>query len=1825
MKRHFYTTVAITLMLLLSTGPLPFMAAPRERVVRPEPTKSASRLKRQEPAPQPRPAGESVTQLSDGRTLHLGGESPDGPTTSAEIRDARTGAVTRLSESFRFARAWHTATVLPDGHVFIFGGIGSKGEILSRPELFDPETNSFQVLPTNGLKARAYHTATLMTDGRLLLAGGVDVTSRGSNRLETWDGENKIARVLNPQLKSSRRKAQAALQADGTIFISAGSNEAAAAVAGSEIYDPAGNVLTWVPISNPAAEEASARIVFSSPADGSLDVDPKTRIAIRFSHRLQSDSVNRETVKLSGPSGDVPSRIVSAENGRIVFVTPLAPLAGDSSYNLTLDGPFAINKQKLEFATFGFKTKAGEESCTPGQPCAGDAPVLDADTWVPSAREKGNWNSGRKDVAPDLPPLLAATGETALAGRVFALSGNPLSRVTLQIGERTTVTDSTGRFLLSGIPSGRQVLTIQGHTASKPGKRYGTFDVLVDVVAGKTTALDYKIWLPVLDDQNAVTLPVPTNRELSVTTPSIPGMEVRIPSSSVLRMPAGAHHAHGLTRRELTSVAITPIPADRTPFPLPQGVNDALVFTLQLHGAHVEGVKGEKRPGMRIVYPNYLNLPAGDRVEFWNYEPAGAGWYMYGRGTVTPDRRQVIPDAGVELQNMHCMSMMIAFGVPALWPIHFSLDADPVDLATGLFVYNKTDLLLPDVMPVQLSRTYRQNDSTERPFGKGMTTAYEMYVAGNTHSAGSVVLPDGGRALFNRIGPQVWPYTYECTTSPTKFYKATMTFIPGVGPNGAWEVRLKDGTTYQFGIKALQGDIFGVHVSTNALYTIQDRFGNKTTISRDNDLRMTRITSTNGRWIQFSYSDTSKRIAQATDNIGRSIGYTYDANGRLWKVTDAKGGITEYLYDVNDRMLTIKNPRNIVYITNVYDAASGRITRQTLADEGEYQFAYTVDSQGRVTQTNVTDPRNHIRRTMFNTSGYTTSDTLALGTPQQQTYTYEYESGSNLLLGVIDPLNRRTALTYDSTGNMTGVTQLAGTEDAVTTSLTYEPQFHQIETVTDPLNRTTTFDYNEQGSLTSVVDPLEKETNITYNSSGRVLTITDPLDRTVQFGYDSGDLVSVTDPLNHTVTRYVDAAGRVTRVTDALGQATRYEYDSHNHPTQGTDANGAVSAMSHDPNGNILSLTDARNGVTSLIYDEMDRVTTVRDPLLHDEVYEYDPNGNVAKVTDRKNQVTTFTYDALDRLTQITYDDSSTTAYTYDSVNRLTQIADSLAGTITYGYDNLDRLTSKTTPQGTLSYTYDDAGRLTSMTVAGQPAINYTYDNGDRLTQVTQGSQTVTMTYDDIGRRTSLTLPNNVVTEYGYDVASHLTSLTYKKNGNVIGDLTYEYDAAGHPTKMGGSYARSISPEPVASATYNAANQQLTFGSKTNNYDLNGNLTGDGSNTYTWDARNQLTQVTGPEVNASFGYSPSGGRTTSNINGNITSVLRSGGSVVQEQSSQTGTTNVLSGGGQALTRSDGTSVYSSLFDGLGNSLADLDASGSIQAEHSYSGFGEAASTVMDLASWAQLAGRKYDGTGLQSRGDRYYSPDSKRFINEGSGAGGQYSTPGNNPASSAGSPQGGKSPLRDPFSSDRWISNGISNTLNDMVLGDHVAAGSWVWANHCLPARERAWGGAKVQGIAAMQVAGGPLMRGIGGAVTRMIGGVTSKIVGSGIADGLAGGLTKMMGGGGGSRALSEGFDLAIGTEAGLTDFATSKGARTYFDFFGEKAPFIPENFEALVQQADNVLMKTKDFSWGRFAEFVKQFESQGFGKGGEVLFHNSTNYELYLMLTSYPHKIMFF
>src|SRR5712692_8751123 len=106
-----------------------------------------------------------------------------------------------------------------------------------------------------------------------------------------------------------------------------------------------------------------------------------------------------------------------------------------------------------------------------------------------------------------------------------------------------------------------------------------------------------------------------------------------------------------------------------------------------------------------------------------------------------------------------------------------------------------------------------------------------------------------------------------------------------------------------------------------------------------------------------------------------------------------------------------------------------------------------------------------------------------------------------------------------------------------------------------------------------------------------------------------------------------------------------------------------------------------------------------------------------------------------------------------------------------------------------------------------------------------------------------------------------------------IGNLGYVYDADGRVIQKTGSLAWGALPQPVTANSFNSGNQLVSFNRTPLAYDANGNLINDGSNTYTWDARNRLVGMAGSSVaggSASFAYDPYARRVSRTINGRTT-------------------------------------------------------------------------------------------------------------------------------------------------------------------------------------------------------------------------------------------------------------------------------------------------------------------------------------------------------------------
>lgn len=1514
------------------------------------------RAEEQAPAVQ----GQAVVLLPDGRELRLGGVLGGRILRDVYTWDPSTGEVSILG-ALEHARAWHTATLLPEGRVLVLGGLGADGLAAELPERYDAAAGHSEALPPLDWSARVGHSATLVSDRHVVLAGGlfdgVAVASVEVLELSTWS----VSFLAN--LPRPRALHAAHLLADGRVSI-AGGDDGVSLDESVVLVDPSRGGIEEADA--PEERGTAVAVAASSPADGDRAASIAQSIWLRLTGPARPETVTPLTIRLAGPGGDVSTAVVPTEHAQLIFVTPESPLEPGVTYALSLTGVSDVEGADVRPVRITFSTA--------GAPADGGASEAAETVWRPVGADRDHWRVGEAGGADRhsqaLPPLRATDGRTALSGRVLRLNGAPLANVTLELGGVSTRTDATGRFLLvnDSLPRGIHELWIDGRSANRGQALYGTFEAAVDISAGKTAVLPYTIWMPAIDHQNAVTIPAPTTAETIVTTPAISGLELRLPPGATIR------DRDGQVVREMS---ITPIPLDRTPFPLPAGVEVPIYFTVQPGGAYVEvaGGGGYSR-GARLVYPNYNGLEPGSRLDFWHYDPSDRhGWYIYGTGAVAPDGRQVVPDRGIYLYEF--TGAMV--GAPALGgpegkqPDDDKTDGDPVQLGTGLFVMSRTDLQLTDVLPIGIHRTYRATDQVSRSFGIGATHVYDMFLVGDKQpwTYAELVMPDGSRVHFDRIsaGTSYNDAVYEHVSSPTVFYKSKLAW------NGSgWNLDLRDGSRVTF-----RDGFTATRPAEAAATSFRDRFGNTIALTRNAAADLTTISSPNGRSITLTY-DGGHRIIEARDDINRTVAYAYDSEGRLSTVTDIKGGVTEYTYDTAHRLLSIKDPRNIVYLTNEYDTG-GRVVRQTQADNSTFEFAYTLDGAGLISSVDVTDPRGHVRRVVYDQSRHAASDTNALGTATEQTTTYTRQSGGNFLTSSTDPLGRTTAFTYDTSGNLTTVTLLAGTGGSLTTTYAYDPTFSDVTSVTDPLSRQTLLEYATSGALTKIRDPLNRDTLFGSNAAGQTTSITDPLGNRTDFGYEGGDLSSMTDPLGRTTSLFRDSIGRVRSITNPAGHATQYDYDAGDQITRVTDPLGGTTDFSYDPNGNLLSVTDARSNTTSYSYDVMDRGSSRTDPLSRSESYGYDANGNLVSMTDRKGQVTSYLYDALDRLVMATYPDRFR-SYTYDAGDRLTQITDSVSGSITRGFDDLGRMTSEVTPDGSIGYDYDAAGRLLSMTVGGQPAVTYGYDNGDRLLSISRGAVGVTLGHDAADRRTSVTLPNGVVMEYDYDAASQLTGITYRLGAVTLGDLTYGYDAAGNPIEVGGSWARVGLPAPMSSSTYDAANQLVQRDQDAFSYDANGNLTADGTRTYTWNSRNELAAIAGV-VDASFVYDAVGRRSVSSVGLTATSILYNGANPVRETTGAS-VTHLLSGLGldEFFGRIEASSVWSYLTDALGSIVGISDGAGALQTEYDYQPFGGMTTSGAPTTNRFGFTGREADGTGLYYYRARYYDPRLQRFISE---------------------------------------------------------------------------------------------------------------------------------------------------------------------------------------------------------------------------------------------------
>jgi RHS repeat-associated protein len=1177
---------------------------------------------------------------------------------------------------------------------------------------------------------------------------------------------------------------------------------------------------------------------------------------------------------------------------------------------------------------------------------------------------------------------LQAPGPTVLVGQVRDENEQPIPGVSLKLGGSTLTTlgstDAAGNFLILNPPLGPQVFLVDGSTANTASVSYASIPVTVTIQPNTVNSLGF---VPHLHTQ-PVTQPLPVAPAVAtpMTFATLPDFQVTIPAGVQIL---------GWDGQVNTQIGVRAVPLDRLAVPpLPPGVQTDTVYMFNF--GKVGG--GTPTQPIPVTLPNSLGGYPGQQVELWYYNEAPDGsapnaWQMFGLGTVSSDGKLIVSNPGVGIPRFCCGSIFPRRPPPPQnlpgretaqqgGPEKCPKCGRPIDLASGLVEVEATDFSIAGRLPLVLTRNYRTLDPTVGPFGVGWRHNYEFFVRAVSTDLALLITPENLRPRFARQ-----PDGSFLNPDYPRFRASRLTR----NPDNTWTLRFKNGVTWTFN-------------SSGWLTAQRDRNGNQLTITRDSQNRTSRLTDPANRSLTFSYSGSGLTVQQVTDPIGRTVLYTYDANDRLSLVTDPLGHVTRYTYDTEGRLETVTDPRGNVTERNTYDSA-GRVIQQVQADGGTFQLSYQVTA-GSITQATETDPNGNKLTYRFNAGRFLTEATDAQG----QTTKNARVTGTNLVASRTDALGRETRYTYDSSGNVTSITDALGN----TRTFTYDPTFNQVLSSTDPLGQVTSYTYDASGNVTSLTDPLGHTTIFAYNTSGQPVSVTDALANTSTFEYDSaGNLIATVDPLGNRSEQTYDSLNRLLTVRDPKGAVNRFAYDTLDRLVSVTDPLGGITSFTYDPNGNLLTVADAKGHTTSHTYDAMNRLASRTDPLNRTDTFTYDFNGNLKTVTDRKSQTTIHTYDAQNRRVRTDFADGTFTTYNYDSTGRLLAAADSQTGAIRNSHDALGRLTEQATPQGAIRYSYDPLSRRQTMQASGLTPVTYSYDAASRLTGITQGPQTATLTYDPTNRRTSLGLPNGISVEYQYDLSSRLVAQIYRNASGVLGDLQYTYDANGSRVGAGGTWAKSGIPADVPTSSYDAANEQLTFGAVTQVFDGNGNLLtqtdATGTTTYTWDARNRLVAINGPNVNASFSYDALGRRISKTINGQSTSFQYDGLDIIREVGGAGDATYLRTLAiDEALARIDIAGTKTFLADNLGSTLALADSSGSPVTTYTYAPFGETLVSGLPSSNPFQFTGRENDGLGLYYYRARFHDAARGRFIatdplGVGEGAANLYAYAGNKP------------------------------------------------------------------------------------------------------------------------------------------------------------------------------------------------------------------------------------
>ena len=353
----------------------------------------------------------------------------------------------------------------------------------------------------------------------------------------------------------------------------------------------------------------------------------------------------------------------------------------------------------------------------------------------------------------------------------------------------------------------------------------------------------------------------------------------------------------------------------------------------------------------------------------------------------------------------------------------------------------------------------------------------------------------------------------------------------------------------------------------------------------------------------------------------------------------------------------------------------------------------------------------------------------------------------------------------------------------------------------------------------------------------------------------------------HLIPKFPEVRFHRTRIFIYVGdkQLIRYEYDGDNHSynlLRELYSNGGRKDYSYDSHGRVLSEKYDKNNS-------------------HVVTYAYDNEDNLGSVTDKRNNITQrYLYDLSGHQTEIIQSGSVSRRqkFYYDEANNLSRYDENVNGknfTSYYNYDKDNRQSEYKIGAIHRGWLYDGYGRLYGINTIydGKYVLNTTiyHENPDSThvsTRVngwkneTLGGDTrhFEYGYDSAGNIALLRMGGKTTT-YRYNALQQLV----RENNQATGKTwLYTYDAGGNIlTKKEYAYTTGTVGTVQKTINYTYGNNQwkdllTAYNGKTISSDAVGNMTSDGTWTYTWEHGKQLAGQSKSGTTISYAYGADG-------------------------------------------------------------------------------------------------------------------------------------------------------------------------------------------------------------------------------------------------------------------------------------------------------------------------------------------------------------------------------